>query len=376
MSRLDATGMPRVQVPRTTNGPEAERGEGGEEGRTRGDGRARGAEGTVRGRPAAATDRSAPVPETADADATTRNAEETKAPEKTPKDGYQPKGREAEAARLKDGPKRPPRAMALLLPQVEHFDGQDMKQLAQRFGSDLALLRPELMPSTLSGKEQANRLWQFFTAYGQAAAASGSEDGLEAFREALERAGFLRFKDEASGRSGLDRAMWGLRAKTSEAARVRMEQVDLAPMHEEADLPEGAFRILKDAKAEQQQAVRQQTAQQQAPDARPGERPGQEAMLLAVPGQEAQRVNLLAAQAAAAHVVQDAREERVEQERRRQGPRRDGVLGGNMLFNVLHELRGRGEDSVEAKDRFNRLAFAAVLLLAGATILIVALVSL
>lgn len=377
MSRVDATGMPRVQAPRTSSGPEAEHGEGPEEGRSRTDGRAGGADRPVRGRPAAAADRSAPVPRAAEADATTRNAEQTKAPEQKPKDGYQLRDQQAAAALLKDGAQRPPRALALLLPQSEHFRGQDMKQLAQRFGADLALLRPELMPRALSGKEQANRLWEFFTVYAQAAAAHGSKDGLEAFREALERAGFLRFKDQATGRSGLDRAMWSLQAKTSEAARARAESVELVPMHEEASLPEGSFRVLQDARAEQQQTARQAAGQQQAaPDARPGERPGPEAMLVPVPGQDAHRVNQLAAQAAAAHVMQDAREERLEKDRGRHSRGREGVLGGNMLFNVLHELRGRGEDSVEAKDRFNRLAFAAVLLLAGATILVVVLVSL
>ena len=376
MSRVDATGMPRVQAPRTQNGPEAERGEGPEEGRGR-EGRAGVPDGPVRGRPAAAADRSAPVPRASEADGTTRNAEETKAPEQKPKDGYQSRGQQPEAGRLRDGAQRPPRALALLLPQTEHFRGQDMKQLAQRFGADLALLRPDLTPGSLSGKEQADRLWQFFSAYGQAAAGRGSEEGLEAFREALERAGFLRFKDQGTGKSGLDRAMWGLRAQTAEAARARMASVELVPMHEEDGLPEGSFRILQEARAEQQQATRQQAAQQQpGREAHLPDRPGHEAMLVPVPGQEAQRVNTLAAQAAAAHIVQDAREERLEQDRGRHPRGRHGVLGSNMLFNALHELRGQGEDSVEAKDRFNRLAVAAVLLLAGATILVVALVSL
>lgn len=374
MSRVDATGLPRVQVPRTTSGPEAEHGEGPEEGRTRGEGRAGGAEGSTRGRPTGAADRAAPVPETTEADGTTRNAEETKAPEKKPKDGYQQRGdQQAQAGRLKDGAQRPPRAMALLMPETSHFRGQDMKQLAQRFGADLGLLRPDLMPSTLSGKEQANRLWQFFSAYGQAAAGQGSEDGLEVFREALERAGFLRFKDQGTGRNALDRALWSLRAQTPEAARARMASVDLVPMQEEAPLPEGSFRLHHDAPTEQQQATRQPQQGQQP--AGHEARPGAEAMLVPVPGQEAQRVNLLAAQAAAAHSLVEEREERLEQDRGRHRGR-SGVLGGNMLFNTLHQLRGEGEDSVEAKDRFNRLAFAAVLLLAGATILIVALVSL
>lgn len=327
-----------------------------------------------------AADRTAPVARTSDADPTTRNAEETKAPDRLPKDGYKPKDQTQEGM-LRDGPRRPPRPLGQLLPQVERFAGQDMKQLAQRFGSDLAILRPDLMPPQLSGKDQAARLWQFFSAYGKAAAHAGNAEGLEAFREALEQAGFLRFKDQHTGKSGLDRALWGLRAETPEAARTRMASVDLVPMKEEAHLPEGSFHV-QQARAEQQQSARQEAKSPlhqppAAQEARPGERPQAEAAMLlpAAAQQEALRVNVLAAQAAAAQIVRDARDEPVERDSgRRSG--RSSVLGSQMLFNALHTLRGEGEDSVEARDRFNRLAFAAVLLLVGATLAIIALVAL
>jgi len=272
--------------------------------------------------------------------------------------------------------------MGRLTPQLDRLQDQDMSQLAKRFGADLGLMRPEVMPQALPGKEQAARLWQFFGAYAEAAVREGATpEGLEEFRRALETAGFKRFTDARTGESGLRHAMWTLESRSPEEARARLDQVELHGPAEE-QLPEGFLAVKREAKAEQQQARKQDAqaqAQQEAAQGHRGpehahDRPQDAALLMRAPGQEALKMNALAAQAAAATLSQGVeREGGPERGADRRGERR-GVLGNNMLFNALHAFRKEGVDSAVEKDKFDRMAFGAVLALAGLALATVALV--
>lgn len=382
MSRVDSIGGPRQ--PPTRRDDESGKGRGATDAPA-GSGTEGG--GVERGGPSWHADRLAPVPPGTEASGTTRAPEETKAPElESPKDGYQEKGQKQDPSeqgkKLGGRDLRPPTSdMGRLTPQMDRLAGQEMAQLAKRFGADLGLMRPEVMPQNLPGKEQATRLWQFFGAYAEAAAQQGAtKEGLEAFRQALENAGFKRFTDGNTQENGLNRAMWTLEAKSPEEARARLDQVDLHAPPEER-LPEGFLTAKQDAKSELQQArkqeaqaqAQQESAQSQRAAGHPQDRP-QEAMLQKVPGQDAMRVNMLAAQAAAAGLAQGVeRDGGPEAGADRKGGRR-GVLGSNTLFNVLHTLRGEGADSAVEKDKFDRMAFGAVLALAGIALAAIALV--
>jgi hypothetical protein len=51
-------------------------------------------------------------------------------------------------------------------------------------------------------------------------------------------------------------------------------------------------------------------------------------------------------------------------------------LGSNQLWNVLHQFRAQGEDSAVEKEKFDQLAFGAILLLGLLMLMVIALVAL
>ena len=96
----------------------------------------------------------------------------TRAPEvPAEKDGFRTPPQTATRPALGQGPVRGP-----LLPVKELIPGgleklPDQEGVAKRFASDAALLHQQLRPSALPSSDRALRLWAFFTAYAEAAAA-------------------------------------------------------------------------------------------------------------------------------------------------------------------------------------------------------------
>lgn len=241
----------------------------------------------------------------------------------------------------------------------------DARSMPERFLADLKLVEQELLHHPgLTKEEKAARLFSFFETYAgrfaelahgsaqSAQAAKGPAQGgalatvetglalapalseaelqkaLSQFDKALTRAGFDALKAD-DGRTGMEAARQLLEAKTKEA------QAQLRPRHLEApgwkDNAERALRTEVDR-----------------------ERRTLHTLDVRGPMQPQLRV-------APNKVEEAAQEAAKKKDRRRAGT--DQVLGGRMLWNVLHLLRGDELDDVARRDAMNQLAVAAVLVL-------------
>jgi hypothetical protein len=232
----------------------------------------------------------------------------------------------------------------LVPPGLEDTAGQE--ELGLRFGSDAALLAAHLKPSQLSGSERATRLWAFFAAYAEAAAAKPpQEEAKAAFREGLEGQGFAELRDAHTQENGVDRAMWVLNARSPEEVRERAATVQLEPppdvRHSEA-------------------ASRQESPAAEQPLALP---PGAR-------NADALRGTMVPVRMEAREVD---KEEEPDEVRKRRTNRK---LGKQMLWNVLHRFRSDPEDGAVAEANWDRATFGAMLALAAIALMVAALVSL
>lgn len=257
-----------------------------------------------------------------------------------------------------------------LLPDTERLT--DARALPERFLADLTLVRGELLehPGMTKG-EKAERLMAFFAAYAErfaklakgtaqakqaqagAPQAQGLYGALEVpaalaaplsaaelqkalgrFDKALTRAGFQELRAD-DGRTGLEVARQLLEASTPEALReVRAVRLD-APGWKDNGAPDKSL------------AVDVARARAQAVDVKP-------VILPHVKGQGG--------------VSGPGKKDEAQAPGRSR--RTDKVLGGRMLWNALHLLRGDDLDDVQKKDAMTQLAIAAGLLLGLVTILV------
>jgi hypothetical protein len=257
-----------------------------------------------------------------------------------------------------------------LLPDTDKLT--DARELPERFLADLTLVQGELLNHPgMTRSQKAQRLYSFFEAYAArfTQLAQGTAQAKQAqvtqptptaqalygatemahtlaapltdvelqkvlgrFDKALTRAGFNELRAD-DGRTGLELARQLLQAKTAEAQReARPQRLD-APGWKDNAAPERALNV---------------DARRAAPvDVKPQILPHTKA-----PG-----------------VRVDAPPKKDEPAPR--GPRRsDKVLGGHMLWNALHLLRGEELDDVAKKDAMTQLAIAAGLLLGLISILV------
>ena len=276
-------------------------------------------------------------------------------------------------ALLSNGTERVFRDVSALTPDTERLT--DARVLPERFLGDLTLVEHELLhhPGMTRG-EKAARLFAFFEAYAgrfaelahgtaqsaQAAQAfvpqpggafSTVETGLQLapalceaelqkalgqFDKALKRAGFEALT--ADGRSGLDAARELLQAKTREAqASLRPRQLE-APGWKDNAAVDRSLRTDVDR-----------------------DRRGLIALDVKGPIQPHLRV-------ATTKVEEPAPKDAAKKKDRSSGT--DQVLGGRMLWNALHLLRGDDLDDVARKDAMNALAVAAALILILSGILV------
>ncbi len=249
-----------------------------------------------------------------------------------------------------------------LTPDTERLT--DARALPARFLADLKLVEQALLhhPGMTRG-EKAQRVFAFFESYAArfqqlahgeaqsaAQAAKGTpshgalstvETGLQLappltapelhkamtqFDQALTRAGFHELRAD-DGRTGLEAARQMLEAKTAQAqAQARPNALD-APTWK--DNPERALKaeVDRERRVAQLDGGRVQPQLQVAPRRLDEQAPQKDAGA------------------------------------RRHSRGTDQVLGGNMLWNVLHLLRGEELDDVARKDAMTQLAIAAALLL-------------
>lgn len=257
------------------------------------------------------------------------------------------------------------RDVSSLTPDTERLT--DARTLPERFLSDLKLVDQELFQHPgMTRAEKAERAFTFFESYAgrfqqlatgtaqarqaaqaQAAVTGGgalatTETGLKLapplteaemqktlaqFDKALQHAGFNELRTD-DGRTGAEAARQMLEAKTPEAQlQARPASLDAPSWKDNAAAAE---RSMKTEIERGRRTVQLDGHPQIQPQLR----------------------------------VQTTRsEETQKKEEARRSSSTDKVLGGNMLWNVLHLLRGDDLTDVARKDAYQQLAIAAVLLL-------------
>lgn len=303
-----------------------------------------------------------------------------------------------------------------LIPEFTESIGQEL--LAHHLDEELGFLGSQLRPSRLPPSERAARLWAFFRAYAEANAkdpAGQSAAGRERFQEVLTKHGFGALQDAATGKDGVQVALELLEARSPEELQARLADVRIEPGPEmlpsEVSIPV------------EQHAVPQQEARAEAPaqhptlpelpatelpatelpstpehpeshfDAKPERTPSQQRKAeepavfdqkepepLAVthprtspppPGVWVPQPGLLTR---TGQGVALNPEDGVEPGRERRGTNKR--LGPHMLWNALHGLRDSPEDSAVLQAQWGKAAFAAIIALAGAALLVGMLASL
>jgi hypothetical protein len=270
----------------------------------------------------------------------------------------------------------------------------DLEALAKRFASDGALLRQQIRPGSLPSTERAVRLWEFFTAYAEAAAGKEpTADGEQIFDKALKEQGFGEYRDARTGDDGLTAAKWVLASGSPEEARDRADQVDFEPppevlLSESAQMQEAprkteapqqheATRRPEESQHPQSQQAIRDSAFSQGP-----ERP----MLEKVPGQsEFLRPNPQLADMPRPVIMPPNPDQLRRSDDDSPVSRFDDImkklsgnmrLGSNMLWNFLHRSRNGPEDSAIEKEKWNQLVFAAIIAFVGLMLLVILVVAL
>ena len=246
----------------------------------------------------------------------------------------------------------------------------DARKLPERFLADLTLVEHELLHHPgMTKDEKAGRVFAFFESYAarfaelahgtaqsaQAAKGPPAQEGgafatvetglrlalplseaelakaMGQFDKALKRVGFDELKTE-DGRTGLEAARQLLEAKTKDAqAQARPRQIE-APGWK--DNPAAAERTLRTEVDKERRAI----------------------AALDTKGSIQPQLRV------AAPKVEETKTDAV-QKKHRSKDSSDQVLGGRMLWNVMHLLRGDDLDDVARKDAMTQLAVAAALIM-------------
>lgn len=280
-------------------------------------------------------------------------------------DGFGGMARRASGGLLGGGEARVPVRPVRDLVPAKLAEPSRQEVVAQRFASDTALLSGQLQPRSLPGSERTQRLWAFFIAYAEAAAAQEPHpDTPEIFLATLEEYGLGAWHDAATGQDALALARWILAAPTPEEARARAESIQLEPppevlLAESAPAPEHAEAPSPQAPRELRDSAFTESAERPALERTAGRAQPDGVLHPPVPSL--------------------SRDGRAEADARVPGSRLSGTdkrLGPHLLWNVLHRFRASPEDSAQMQATWNRLAFGAVLALVGLALAGVVLMSL
>jgi hypothetical protein len=267
-----------------------------------------------------------------------------------------------------------PRPLEDLLPTFPEPIGQEA--LAHHFGEELRFLGPELRHSRLAPSERAERLWSFFLVYAQANAkdpSGQSEAGRERFHQLLTEHGFAHLRDAHSGRDGVEVARWLLEARSPEELQARLAELHMEPGPQmlpsevsipveqpHSPLPESPTQAAQDNPS----AAFDQAESPHLPPLKAGGAPQQ----VGVPGMVPAGLRT-----ADGSEVPNPDDIPVAGHSRRGTHKR---LGSQMFWNFLHRFRDSPEFSAVEREKWNQLAFGAILALVGATLLMAMLASL
>lgn len=292
--------------------------------------------------------------------------------------------RQGEAPRLKEGAvqvpvqtpapevhvEAEPRPLEDLLPTFSESIGQEA--LAHHFGEELRFLGAELRPSRMAPSERAERLWSFFLVYAQANAKDPSgqtEAGRERFHQLLTEHGFAHLRDAHSGRDGVEVARWLLEARSPQELQARLAELHMEPgpqmLPSEVSIPvEQPHTPLPDPLTDSPSAAFDAAESPHLVPLKAGGAQQGVGMLGMVPAD---------LRSADGSEVPNPDDIPVAGHARRGSNRR---LGSRMFWNFLHRFRDSPEFSAVEREKWNQIAFGAILALVGATLLMVMLASL
>jgi hypothetical protein len=278
------------------------------------------------------------------------------------------------------GPSNQPPVTPLkeLLPTFEK--APSLETVAKRFATDMKMLGSQVRPSQLSVGERALRMWAFFTAYAEAAAQSPkTPEGKEAFRKALTEHGFGQLRDAKTGKDGVETAMALLEAESPEQLEELAQQVDIQPgpeMKKEAaraptqELPKAPEQPRREQKDSQFEATSERRPNNKEQAGRERLAPEAESKSAARSENSKDMQGL---------VQQGPQRKQFEDELERLKKDRKGTdkkLGSQMLWNVLHKFRDEPEMGAVEREKWDQVAFAALMAFVGIGLIVAILASL
>jgi hypothetical protein len=297
------------------------------------------------------------------------------APQRKGADGFAPPTTPgAKAPAPSNGP--PVTPLKELLPTFEK--APSLETVAKRFATDMKMLGSQVRPSQLSVGERALRMWAFFTAYAQAAAqAPKTPEGKEVFRKALEEHGFGQLRDAKTGKDGVETAMALLEAESPEQLQELAQQVDIQPgpemKKEAARAPTQELPKTEEPRREQKDSRFEATSEKRTQNK---EQPGRERSAPEVESKSAARSeNPKDLQG----LVPGTQRRQFEDELERLKKERKGTdkkLGAQMLWNVLHKFRDEPEMGAVEREKWDQVAFAAMMAFIGIGLIVAILASL
>lgn len=275
-----------------------------------------------------------------------------------------------------------PTALETLMPNVEQVKPQ---QLPSRFGTDLQLVRPQLVNHpALSRPEKAERLFSFLMPFVLKLVKAPREQKEEAAPRLLDHArnaGFAQLQDVPTGRDGVQVAQQLLQAETPQQAREQREALQLdAPTWPETPAPQKPAEAPRESatadapKPRAPDEARPKSAAAEPPAASPSARPEnddrpREASTFAA----TDAPQSTATPQGAPQLRGEARE--AESARAAQArSRTDQRLGKSPLWNVLHLFRDDGKqdrESAAQRDEMNRLVVGMALAMGFLTLMAV-----
>ncbi len=296
---------------------------------------------------------------------------------------------------------------------VDHLlpDFEKLGDLAHKFGGDVVLLKEQIMG--MPGKTPAEKLERFvafFKAFAEELVVrreqlTGGEapppgqpqsdffaGDVKKFLSVLQQQGIAQTQDAHTGQNGMELAKELLEQPNLKAFQEKASTVQLtAPNWPPGSKKQELDHLGRPIAMQQAEAAAAQSPQREHFDQSSGAvalspsaplKLGEDGRPLERLGPDGERLVMKGDNLKVATWAQDAGKVRVMspeddlKEQRLRSRSTDKVLGSNMLWNVLHRARD-DEDEQERQDKaFDGLAFGAIMLLAGAALVVVILVSL
>lgn len=279
----------------------------------------------------------------------------------------------------------------ILIPDVKKLPS--LEKLVERFGKDFAVMAHQIIHAPGQTAEQkAERLLQFFVAYAErfveivhltnpGAQGGNAQDGqgknlfksdpelskaLRGMLESMREHGYEALKDALTGKTALTAGREMLTSTPRQFQELARAAQWVPAQTGPTDVP---TRNPERVTLSEMPRVTE-TAAKAADARRPEDKLVPDKMKVAAWSAEAARMPVVMPKADA-----DRARDQTE-DPWAQAHRTNRRLGANMLWNVLHKLRGSEEDLAVNQEKWDRLTFAAILALAFLSVLVVLLVNL